>query len=227
MFRHGSFFYAETTAFRTAKHNADAATSSNAQRTGELSQQTQYRLMCPKAEWKQKVWTQRWVIHSANSPAQLPSLQYRKPWLCGHWAIWASIAWAVHSGAVWLIFSSRLFTWKHRDWICLSQVGKASRAAKGNHRKQSIVLAIQRHCLNASFTFGTALTCLAAILYSILSSKVTMILTVCYKPNSWLAKKQAEKFLISYKETDSINSHFDMDKRTQNRGTCEDWYLHW
>lgn len=45
-----------------------------------------------------------------------------------YWAIWASIACAVHSGAVWLIFSKRLLTWKQSDWICLSHVGKASRA---------------------------------------------------------------------------------------------------
>lgn len=45
-----------------------------------------------------------------------------------YWDIWASIACAVHSGAAWLIFSSRLFTWKQSDWICLSQVGSGSRA---------------------------------------------------------------------------------------------------
>lgn len=45
-----------------------------------------------------------------------------------YWDIWASIACAVHSGAAWLIFSSKLFTWKQSDWICLSQVGSGSRA---------------------------------------------------------------------------------------------------
>lgn len=48
--------------------------------------------------------------------------------LRAHWAICASMACAVHSGAVWLIFSRRLFTWKQSDWICLSHVGRASRA---------------------------------------------------------------------------------------------------
>lgn len=51
-----------------------------------------------------------------------------------YWVIWASMAWAVHSGAAAVIFSSRLFTWKHRDWICLSQVGRGSRAERQRWR---------------------------------------------------------------------------------------------
>lgn len=52
-----------------------------------------------------------------------------------YWVIWVSIACAAHSGAAWRIFSKRLLTWKHRDWICLSQVGRGSRAAKKKERK--------------------------------------------------------------------------------------------
>lgn len=47
-----------------------------------------------------------------------------------YWVIWDSRAWAAHSGAAARIFSRRLLTWKHRDWICLSQVGRASRAVR-------------------------------------------------------------------------------------------------
>lgn len=59
-----------------------------------------------------------------------------------YWDIWASMACAVHSGAAWLIFSSRLLTWKHNDWICLSQVGRGSRA---NWRQVGLSMCSQKH----------------------------------------------------------------------------------
>lgn len=47
-----------------------------------------------------------------------------------YWVIWVSMACAAHSGAAWRIFSKRLLTWKQRDWICLSHVGRGSRAGR-------------------------------------------------------------------------------------------------
>lgn len=43
-------------------------------------------------------------------------------------AIWDSVVFNIHSGADCEIFSMIWLTWKHRLWICLSQVGRASRA---------------------------------------------------------------------------------------------------
>lgn len=57
-----------------------------------------------------------------------------------HWVICVSIAWAAHSGAAWRIFSRRLLTWKQRDWICLSQVGSGSRAARGQRNTHIVCL---------------------------------------------------------------------------------------
>lgn len=53
-----------------------------------------------------------------------------------YWVIWDSKACAAHSGAAWRIFSKRLLTWKHRDWICLSHVGRGSRAARDKIKEQ-------------------------------------------------------------------------------------------
>lgn len=53
-----------------------------------------------------------------------------------HWDIWVSIACAAHSGAACRIFSRRLLTWKHRDWICLSHVGRGSRAARHQTKEE-------------------------------------------------------------------------------------------
>lgn len=59
-----------------------------------------------------------WVFFNSESGADV------------YWVIWVSIACAAHSGAAVRIFSNRLLTWKHRDWICLSHVGRGSRAAR-------------------------------------------------------------------------------------------------
>lgn len=91
--------------------------------------------------------------HSRQVTASIRTAGHR------HWAIWASMACAVHSGAVWLIFSSRLFTWKHSDWICLSQVGKASRAEKKKQPTLNKVSLSNSFALSiATFPFATALT---------------------------------------------------------------------
>ncbi len=46
-----------------------------------------------------------------------------------HWLTF-SIAFVAHSGLCWPIFSMIELTWKHRLWICLSQLGSASRAKR-------------------------------------------------------------------------------------------------
>lgn len=47
-----------------------------------------------------------------------------------HWVIVESMVLAIQSGALWETFSMIVFTWKHKLWICLSQLGKASRAVR-------------------------------------------------------------------------------------------------
>lgn len=71
----------------------------------------------------------------------LTSLWWRsEEW--SYWVIWVSIACAAHSGAATRIFSKRLLTWKHRDWICLSHVGRGSRADV-KERERKLVLITQ------------------------------------------------------------------------------------
>lgn len=62
---------------------------------------------------------------------------------CMHQWPMASVVLASHSGAAWPIFSITLFTWKHRLWICLSQAGSVSRAAR-KKKNRAIAVGLQR-----------------------------------------------------------------------------------
>lgn len=64
-----------------------------------------------------------------------------------YWVIWVSIACAAHSGAARRIFSKRLLTWKHRDWICLSHVGRGSRAETLKKEKPEISIYYAACCV--------------------------------------------------------------------------------
>lgn len=91
-----------------------------------------------------KRWQRGWVLHIISEAGRRNLKGGGAGWRGRggvYWVIWASKACAAHSGAACRIFSRRLFTWKHKDWICLSHVGRGSRAARGgellltlNHR---------------------------------------------------------------------------------------------
>lgn len=93
-----------------------------------------------------------------------------------YWVIWVSIACAAHSGAAWRIFSRRLLTWKHRDWICLSQVGRGSRAARDEEGKKIKKISFKN--INIDIIFKSLYT-LFYIQHSPINRQGMCPLTIC------------------------------------------------